>query len=653
MILILERDQFLKLFKFGEIKIPVSRFIDGFDVDNGRSEISVDLLDSKMPLFEQDHEVLILEIPKEALLVSTDVSVKLSNVRKIYPLTEEANRYLIGRMHPQIVIQKPVFEQLVQEIKIKRDFNLRLKAWDSLARLFKIEKSFTLDYSKEIEEGIRSRLVQNGKNKHKPYLHNLICFNRNPIYPQGNVEFLLKAGSVFVQMKGGNELDYERGPFYKYIISNSSKLSRMSLQESISNTESSSEFKPLSDELSRQYPKLDAFMVGVWYLYFIEILNKNSYDLSKIKSNIDLLKGQNQNETAVILQMVGVLFSFDNLYSSFYELNSIPIFNHNVDPGISEQVKILKKNLQQEKEKNDELKFVLDQKEKIIEDINSYNKIKGPKQPLIDQLKSDVVILKNEVDFSPIVKDIEEKPVEIISDPAQFKKELRDIEIVSVSPKLPVEIISDPTPSTKELPAIEIESPVPFVKSSHNDDLENYLVKEIEPDVYLKHQAKVENEENILGNAGGSQDIEAMFEVKEKSVKKEKSKEIGKSTYKSGLEKNKVSGMGVNDKNLHSSTITIKGLSGKHYSQSVSSHQSESVFYSEMDLIEIVRVVAEKKVLGSQTEETTFEEAMLNYCPKGGFDHNLIGEIEIIQTDLGLSQEIVDQLKRIILEVKK
>ena len=121
MILILERDQFLKLFKFGEIKIPVSRFIDGFDVDNGRTEISVDLLDSKMPLFEQDHEVLILEIPKEHIFVSTDVSVKLSSVRKIYPLTEEANRYLIGRMHPKIVIQKPVFEQLVQEIKIKRD----------------------------------------------------------------------------------------------------------------------------------------------------------------------------------------------------------------------------------------------------------------------------------------------------------------------------------------------------------------------------------------------------------------------------------------------------------------------------------------------------------------------------------------------------
>ena len=630
MILLLERDQFLKLFKFGEIKIPVSRFIDGFDAENGKSEISVDLLDSKMPLFEQDHEVLILEIPKESLTIVTDISIKLSNVRKIYPLTEEANRYLIGRMHPKIVIQKPIFEQLVQEIKIIRDINLRIKAWDSLARLFKIEKSFTLDYSKEIEEGIRSRLGQNGKNKHKQYLHNLICFNRNPVYPQGNVEFLMKAGSVFVQMKGGNESDYERGPFYTYIVNNATKLSKMSLQEAISTLKSSSEFKPLSDELSKQYPRLDAFTVGVWHLYFADVLNKNSCDLSKIKNHIDVLKVQNQNETAVVLQMIGLLFSFDNLYASFYELNSIPIFNQNVDPGISEQVKILKKALQHEKEKYDELKFLLDQKEKIIEDFNVYNKISGAKQTINDQLKPKTSRLKSEEDFSITVKDVEKEPSE--------------------QKAVPLTPTEESLSSEKESEAIPLK---PLEKNSYNDDIENYIVKELAPESYNNLQKNVEDIERSKENISESQDIQSMFEVKEQPTKKEVSKRIGKSINNSRVEKNTIPDKGENDKNLHTSTISIKGLAGNSYSKSGSSNQKESFYFNELKLREIAQIVLQKKILSSQNEEATFEEAILNYCPKGGYEHNLIDEIEILQSDLGLSQGTVDQLKRIIFEAKK
>jgi hypothetical protein len=370
MLLILEREQFLKLFKFGEIKISINRFIDGFDIDGGKSNIPIELIEAQMPLFEQDHELLILEIAKDVITLKPDISIKISHVRRIYPLTEEASKYLVGRMHPSIVIQKPIFEKLVNEIKINRDFNLRVKAWEALAAVFSLDKSLVIDFSEEIKNGIKARLNLS-PNKNKNFLHCLLCFNRNPIYPQGYIEYLFKAATVFVEMKGGTEIDFERGPLYKYLESNISKFSKLSLEESISQLKECLESKALIDELDKQYTNLDALTVGIRFLYFKDILNKNNFDLKIIKNEIDILNRQKPKEVAVVLQMIGMLFNFDNLYSSLYELNSIPIFNQVIDPGVFEQNRILRKALQDEKTKLELLKNELDGNVKSIEGLNS------------------------------------------------------------------------------------------------------------------------------------------------------------------------------------------------------------------------------------------------------------------------------------------
>ena len=318
MLLILERENFIKLFKFGEIKISINRFIDGYDVENGKSNLPIELLDAKMPLFEQDHEVLILEIPKEYVTIATEISVKIKHIRKIFPLSEEANKYLIGRMHPRIVIQQPVFELQVNEVKKNREFRLRIKAWESLASIFQIDKGIVIEYSEEIMDGIKARMYPTSKSKHRRYFHHLICFNRNPIYPQGNVEYLFKAGSVFVQMKDGTESDFERGPYYKFLESNVAEFSKLNLGECISFIKGRIESKSLIEELSKQYPKIDALTVGICFLYFKDILNISNYDLENIKDDIEVLKKIKPIEIAIVLQMIGMLFNFDNLVPNNY-----------------------------------------------------------------------------------------------------------------------------------------------------------------------------------------------------------------------------------------------------------------------------------------------------------------------------------------------
>lgn len=373
MLIILERDRFIKLFKFGELKVNINRFIDGYDTIDKYRKIPVELLDDKIPFFEQDHEVLVLEIHKEELSITPEILLRISQVRKVFPLTAEAKRFLIGKMNPLIVLHDPLFDEQAKKLKINRDLKLRIRAKDSLLRLYGINKSFSASYDQVIEQGIKVRLNSLDKPDKGNYLFHLISFNRNPVYPSGSIEYLFKAASVFVEMNGGTEKVFESGPFYEFLKANSSNLSGRKLSECITFVLNSKESETIKSELKKQYPEVDTFTIGVWYLYFKDKLNQNDYDLEVISDEIISLKESSPKEIAVILHMLGVLFSFDNLYESIYKMKKIPIFDQTPLPGIAEQKEKLLKQL---REKDD----VIVQLEKEIAKIKEAKNIIKEKQ---------------------------------------------------------------------------------------------------------------------------------------------------------------------------------------------------------------------------------------------------------------------------------
>ena len=650
MLLIIERDQFLKLFKFGEIKIPLSRFIDGFDVENNKSAITAETLESRMPLFEQDHELLILEISKEILTIAPEISLKLSQVSKIYPLTDEADRYLFGKLNQKIVLQKPVFENQVQEVKIRRDFNLRIKAADSLAILFKVDKSLAGAYYDEIEDGIKTRLGQKSMAMHKKYIYNLICFNRNPIYPQGNAEYTLKAGSVFVQMKGGSESDYEHGPFYEFHLSNAQLYAGMSMEDSLRNTYKRPESKTLLEELHKQYSKIDVFSIGAWFLYFKDKLNKSSYDLAIIKEEVERLNVSQPVETAVIIQIIGMLFNFENLYESFYTLSSIPIFNKNLDPGISEQNRILKKSLQVEKERYDQLNFILGQKEKRIEELEA--KLADKLKTVQDSLKK----LKPGV-TDPITAIVSEK-----EEPVSLIKEFGTASDTLVKDSTANSPEVEDVPNLTSLSSDQLASTEQNLKAVSNDELDRYSIKELPPDVNENHQEFLNPVSKI------EKDIIAIGELPFYIDKVKKTKK----TKTDSSQENKENGTHIKDKDnietkeawnkdttsskapqKHYSPISIKGVIGNMLNQSVAIQKKESGIYDLMDLNEIVRIITERAIIKDLDAEKTVIEAILAYSANITHQDALLTEIEELQEQFGFSNDIADELKSIIKKIKE
>ena len=687
MLLLLERDQFIKLFKFGEIKISVNRFIDGYDVEAGKTTIPIKLLDAKMPLFEQDHEVLILEIPKENVTIGTEISVKIRHIRKIFPLSEEASKYLIGRMHPSIVIQKPVFESQVNEVKKNRDFDLRIKAWESLASIFQIDKTKVIDYSEEIIEGIKARISLTNKHKHKKYLHNLICFNRNPIYPQGNIEYLFKAGSVFVQMKDGTESDFEQGPYYKFLNNNISEFSKLDLGECISNVKRRVESKGLIDELSKQYPKIDALTVGVCFLYFRDILNKSNYNLVRIKDDIEILKIQKPIEIAIVLQMIGMFFNFDNLYGSLYELRPIPIFNKEVDPLMVEQNKNFKIYKQELENKSDQMKNELDRKEEMISNLNHkitneyitlkdsqmqisllinsvkelepvlFDELKGKKSGILDFsfLKDFIQELKIRVKEPKQIIVAEKEGQNVLDENAEAISKTGTLEVHDVAAK----IIYD-QPTLKETPvAKEYSSDDHHDKVAESDEIEKGVLKEPATDS-LQNRADLDDQKEKFGKLNSEADksykeVAIIGNPDETNFNKFSSelKPITSSESKSKPKKPKAETQSKKGSigKLDKSSVNL--TKDSHVSQTILFSESDTSYYNEDDLKGIVKIVKERRIFSEPKDEQTFIEAILGYSPKGANQDPLVNEVDELQKDLKLLQEVTDQLKSIILEVKK
>lgn len=673
MLLFIEREQFLKLFKFGEIKIPATRFVDGYDPANGKSDIPVEILDSRLPLFEQDHEVLILEIPKDVIILGVEISVKISHVRKIFPLSEEADRFLTGRMNPSIIFQLPIFEKLINEVKILRDFRYRQKAWEALAVIFQVDREIVNDFTEEITDGLKNRLGYSNKAKRRNYLFSLICFNRNPIYPQGYIEYLYKAASVFVEMKNGSESDFERGPLYSFLESKSDEFKKLSMNECILRFKSCLESKNFVEELSKNYTKIDVLIIGVWFLFIKDKLNRNNNNLLLVREEILQLKSAYPKETAIILYMVGMLFGFDNLYSSLYDLNTIPIYNAYPGPGIAEQNKDLKKKIAEERQKSDQLKFDLDRCLKEIDDLHAHiNILKQAASETQEQMTLLIDSIR-ERDFTRL-ESIQLKFNELTNMSADSKAidNNTDKKILShseVDKNIP---LKEPNPNSME--ALESETEMKVFPSLNIENIgsENYFDTDINVDILevkeSEYFAPGVVAEDIISDELGKSDVIPSFiqsEFKEPDVisdvenTKPDNHQImtGQLDEGNGQPKvKKAKEKSVKTKQKVKEPITPKPATQKVPDTLFDQYPEKNVDdskYLHDELLFIIHKVKEKGVLTNPTELQTFEEAIMGYSPNGGPQHAILNEIEELQKDLKLSNEIADQLRAIILEIKK
>lgn len=336
MIVAIERSKFIYLYKYNEISIDANQVIDLSEekISNTLKEKNHKLIDAFnriLPIFEQDHEVILLEIDKNHITIEGKLNICFKAVLSIYPLTNIGNQLLQGKINDNFIINKPVFEDIIEEVKIVRTLENRKLAANNILNFF----SLNIDVQKiNLIDQVLKRILlsKNSTSNFNSYLDYLIAYNKTPNnIPDGNVEFLCKIGVIVLNYLQKDEVNFFKGPFYKSCLNYKNKINEGSIFNSYSNfielkdNELITSLEKLKSNLDFNIPNIDIFKASYFFLAYKAFLNKNDKNLELLKIEIEQLIFDDENTAAFVLIMIGYAFSFESLYESIHTLNKAPL----------------------------------------------------------------------------------------------------------------------------------------------------------------------------------------------------------------------------------------------------------------------------------------------------------------------------------------
>jgi hypothetical protein len=336
MIVAIERSKFIYLYKYNEITIDANQVIDLseeiiikiFKENNHKMIVDFNRI---LPIFEQDHEVILLEIDKNHISIEGKLNICFKAVLSIYPLTNIGNQLLQGKINDNFIINKPIFEDIIEEVKVLRTLENRKLAANNILKLF----SLNIDNHKInlIEQALKRILSsKNSTNNFNSYLDYLIAYNKTPNnIPDGNVEFLCKIGVIVLNYLQKDEVNFFKGPFYKSCFDYKNDINAGSIFNSYTNfieikdNELITSLEKLKSNIDLQIDNVDIFKASYFFLAYKAFLNKNDNNLELLKIEIEQLIFEDELTTAFVLVMIGYTFSFEFLYESLHSLNNAPL----------------------------------------------------------------------------------------------------------------------------------------------------------------------------------------------------------------------------------------------------------------------------------------------------------------------------------------
>lgn len=336
MIVAIERSKFIYLYKYNEISIDANQVID-LSIEKIIKSLKennhklIEDFNRILPIFEQDHEVILLEIDKNHISIEGKLNICFKAILSIYPLTNIGNQLLQGKINDNFIINEPIFEDIIEEVKIIRTLENRKLAANNILDSF----SLNIDNQKIklIDQVLKRILLSNNSNNNfNSYLDYLISYNKTPSnIPDGNVEFLCKIGVIVLNYLQKDEVNFFKGPFYKSCLNYSNDINDGSIFNSystfieIKDNELLTSLEKLKSNIDFDIPNIDIFKASYFFLAYKAFLNKNDKNLELLKNEIEQLKFDDEQTAAFVLVMIGYAFSFELLYESLHTLNKAPL----------------------------------------------------------------------------------------------------------------------------------------------------------------------------------------------------------------------------------------------------------------------------------------------------------------------------------------
>jgi hypothetical protein len=404
MILAIERTKFTYLYKYSQIRVDVNQLIDK-STDALKGMLSNDLIrlielfDKAMPLFEQDHEIILLEIEKSKMNIQNGILISFDSIQCIYPLTDIGLKLLDGKISEDFILEQPVFEIVIEAIKINRSMDFRKSAAAKLLEHYDLVQYIKKDTILSIESSVEKNLLDKVKPQiFDTFLDHLIAYNKTPSYiPEGNIEHICKIGVIAIKYLGKAEEVFTNGHFYKSSIKYKSKINSPSYLKSYSDfnsivdVELKSSIEKMVDIISKEYSGVDVFKVSYFFLAFKSFLNKHDNNVELLNNDIEDLIYDDKQSAAFVLAMLGFTYSIESIYEGLHRISNAPLLKSTRSKLNTEVENRKRVESAIEKQKQHEKELENERISMEIQSHTSINELQSSSTPNISENKIDEI----------------------------------------------------------------------------------------------------------------------------------------------------------------------------------------------------------------------------------------------------------------------
>jgi hypothetical protein len=324
--IVLQRTELNYLIKYDTLRISSDRIINlSYNEFKQLSEkYKISLLQNSMPIYEQEHEVVLIEYDSMLVLYDNAPTLEFKGILSIIPLTETGAQLLSSKLNTDFNILRPLDAKIYKAFTNNRNHILRLAASCKLCILYNVSMpsdAFIADFQK----ATLFQLNNEAPKRYDSTLAHLIDFNTTPSFiPEGNTEALIKSACVGIKKLGKEVEQVPRSKFYSFVIDHKDSINSMSLFQAILYIEdkiklfdeTEKRFNQLKETLSEEGKYDNAFLSFSYFYFLKKMIEKNDYDISAPKDAILELKHYDLKVTSRVLFMLGYTFSIQTISKS-------------------------------------------------------------------------------------------------------------------------------------------------------------------------------------------------------------------------------------------------------------------------------------------------------------------------------------------------
>jgi len=427
---IISRDEFIKLYRFGNIQVKNHILND----DKNLEDNLIELL--KLSSFEYEESYLIVKLTDETinsistlLTIQITYQLKLENIKSIYALSDKAVQFYKTKVNLKVNFQISPFKNILKKID-------KFKELEDISQGIKVlNEQFYNIKKEEIEKQLGSEFI-NDFLKFDNYLNSdfknfyldLLSYKRENkfikndtsyIYDLMIITLLQERRPESIQKFKQGELKLKDSPSYKKLDKNE-KETLFGNIEFIQKTD--------DEDIKKFITKVDInhLIIGTIFLNIKDlILVKNETYQEKILKIVDSFKGQYKDNLSISLYLIGLVFGYKNLYDSYYDFIELEIFKDSEN----DSVQVVEK--EEDTKLKDKIK-ILEENNKILLDTSKKSEEKSInyKLQLEDFKKNDIYIRELEEKIKTFEENNSKKEIESSTEDLESNSVI-DINILS------------------------------------------------------------------------------------------------------------------------------------------------------------------------------------------------------------------------------